>query len=224
MAYKVYLSPSDQRRNTYAYGNTTEDVQCGKVATACSVALKRCGIDVKIGQYATMAVRCAESDAFGADLHVPIHSNAFNGKVGGTRIMCYKFGSKGHEACKSIFNRLAPLTPGDSENISEHPELYEIKNPKAPTAYIETDFHDVPSIAQWIIENTTLIGETIAHGICDYFGVKFVEPETVKTDDTPSNVIYRVQVGAYSVRANAERMLDTLKKAGIDGFIVTNKI
>ena len=32
MAKRVYLSPSDQRRNTYAVGDTTEDVQCGRIA------------------------------------------------------------------------------------------------------------------------------------------------------------------------------------------------
>ena len=29
MSYKVYLSPSNQTDNRYAYGNTTEAVQCG---------------------------------------------------------------------------------------------------------------------------------------------------------------------------------------------------
>lgn len=86
---KVYLSPSSQKENAYAYGNTTEDIQCGKIAKACKVALERSGVSVKLGQYDTMANRCAASDAFGADLHVPIHTNACNGKVTGTRIFCY---------------------------------------------------------------------------------------------------------------------------------------
>ena len=35
-------------------------------------------------------------------------------------------------------------------------------------------------------------------------------------------VLYRVQVGAYSVKANAEAMLAKLKNAGFDAFITTN--
>ena len=81
MAKKVYLSPSNQDANTYAYGNTTEAVQCGKIATACKAALERNDVQVMLGQYDTMANRCAASDKFGADLHVPIHTNAFNGSV-----------------------------------------------------------------------------------------------------------------------------------------------
>ena len=49
----------------------------------------------------------------------------------------------------------------------------------ATTVYIETDFHDVPSVAQWIIDNTTLIGETIAKGLCNALGVPFVESANV---------------------------------------------
>ena len=41
MAKKVYLSPSDQTKNTYAYGNTNEAVQCGRIAEATKKALKR---------------------------------------------------------------------------------------------------------------------------------------------------------------------------------------
>ena len=37
---KVYLSPSNQTDNRYAYGNTTEAVQCGKIADACRIALE----------------------------------------------------------------------------------------------------------------------------------------------------------------------------------------
>lgn len=219
MTKKVYLSPSDQRKNTYAYGNTTEDVQCGKIAEACKIALERNGVEVKLGQYDTMENRCKESDMFGADLHVPIHTNACNGTVSGTRMFSYDLTGEGYKACKSIFARLAPITPGSSENIKASPGLYEVKNPSAPTAYIECDFHDVPEVAKWIIENTTLIGETIAKGICDYFGIKFKE-ETVVPKPT-ANILYRVQVGAFANKTYADAMLAKLRLAGFEGFIVT---
>ena len=219
MAKKVYLSPSDQTKNAYAYGNTTEAVQCGKIAAACKAALERSGVEVKLGQYDTMANRCAASDAFKADLHVPIHTNAFNGKVMGTRMFCYNSGGKGMAACKAIFARVAPLSPGTSENIQVNQNLYEVRVPDAPTAYIECEFHDTVEGAKWIVDNTTAIGEAIAHGICDYFGVTFKEPEQPKPAAPASGKLYRVQVGAFSVRENAERMLARLKAAGFDGYI-----
>lgn len=213
MSKKVYISASDQTANTYAYGNTNEAIQCGKIAQACKVALERCGIEVMLGQYDTMANRCAESDKFSAQLHVPIHSNACNGQVSGTRMFCSSLSGEGYKACKAIFDVLAPFTPGTSENIKANPGLFEIRVPKAPTAYVEIDFHDNVSVAKWIIEHTTEIGEKLAEGICNYFNIKY----KAKTED--SGKLYRVQVGAFKSKTNAENLLNKLKAAGFDGYI-----
>lgn len=280
---KVFLSPSNQYDNRYAYGDTTEGVQCGKIAEACKAALERSGVTVKLMHDESMQEKCAASNAFGADLHVPIHTNAFNGTVSGTRMFYYAEGGEGQKACKAIFARLAPVTPGTSENIRADASLFEVRVPAAPTAYIECEFHDNPTASKWIVENTGLIGETIARGICDYFGVTFREKEqaqpaksvdevarevirgewgngsdrrqrleaagydynavqdrvnAILTGDAPeqptpaepvepspepeqpaTDKLYRVQVGAFAVRENAEKMLQRLKDAGFEGYI-----
>ena len=207
MAKRVYLSPSDQRRNTYATGGTTEDVQCGRIAAACKAALERSGVEVMVGQYAPMADRVAASNKFGADLHVPIHTNAANGKATGTHLFCYSNtkdskgnyiidkNSAGYRACKAVLDVLGPVTPGAPDVIRAYPGLYEVKYPAAPTVYIEVDFHDVPRVAEWIIANTTVIGETIAKGLCNALGVKFVPG-----DDTPEPVPVQVEYEVMQVR------------------------
>lgn len=212
--YKVYLSPSDQTNNSYAYGNTNEAIQCGKIAEACRTALERSGVSVKIGHMISMQQKCKESNEYGADLHVPIHTNAFNEKVSGTRMFCFNNTGNGMKACKKIFAYLAPITPGKSENIKVDSTLYEVRVPTAPTAYVECEFHDNQTTAKWIIENTNAIGESIARGICDYFNIEYKKPD---------KLLYRVQVGAYSVKANADKMLDKLLKAGFSGFITTKE-
>ena len=213
MAKRIYLSPSDQDANIYAYGNTNEMVQCRRIADACEVALKRCGFEVMNNQKDEMEERVAESNRWGADLHMPIHTNGFNGVVAGTRIMSYNLSGEGYKASKAVFNALAPVTPGTSENISAYPGLYEIRHANAPTVYVEAEFHDVPKIAKWIIENVVLIGESIAKGVCDYFDYKYVEPKA-ETD-----TLYRVQVGAFREYLSAEAMMHKLKAAGYDAFI-----
>lgn len=217
MSKKVYLSPSDQTSNHYAYGNTTEAVQCGKIAEACRAALVRCGIEVKVGQYDTMANRCAASNAFGADLHVPIHTNAFNGKVTGTRMFCYSSNGEGYKACQEIFDAVSPITPGTSESISVNSDLFEVRVPAAPTAYIECEFHDNADTAKWIIEHTTDLGEAIAHGICNYFGITYKkadsEPKPIpskKSVDELAREVIRGEWGNGSDRKNS------LTEAGYD--------
>lgn len=65
-------------------------------------------------------------------------------------------------------------------------------------------------------------GEAIAKGICNYLGVTYKAPVVEKPAATSSSgTIYRVQVGAYSSKANAEAMLKKLKAAGFDGVITT---
>lgn len=43
------------------------------------------------------------------------------------------------------------------------------------------------------------------------------------TSESKSSALYRVQVGAFSSRANAEAYMKKLKKAGFDGFVVQVK-
>nr|DAV69797.1 MAG TPA: peptidoglycan hydrolase [Caudoviricetes sp.] len=228
MSKKVFLSPSNQYDNHYAYGNTTEAVQCGKIAKACKAALIRNGIDVMLMHDESMQEKCQKSNAFGADLHVPIHTNAFNSSVSGTRMFYYVDGGEGHKACKAIFARLAPVTPGNSESIRADASLYEVRVPSAPTAYCECEFHDNANTAKWIVENTTLIGETIAHGICDYFGISFNDGKAPEVVPTPAPSKKSVDELAREVIrgewGNGSNRRVRLERAGYDYDAVQNRV
>ena len=187
MRHRVFISPSDQVKNTYAGGGTTEAIQCGKIGIATKAALERCGFEVMLMQYATMAEKCAASDAFGTELHMPIHSNGFNAKVTGTRIFYHSDGGEGHKAAKAILATLGPVTPGAPDMVQAYPALYEVRVPKAPTAYIEADFHDVQAVADWIVDHTLQIAEAICKGVCDYFGVEYIEQE--KPQEAPIRML-----------------------------------
>ncbi len=214
---KIYLSPSSQHENPYAYGGTNEAAQCMEIALAAADALKRSGFEVSVGG-GTMYQRVPESNRWGADLHVAIHTNAANGKTTGTRCYAWKTGGDGFRAAQAIFNVLAPITPGVSEGVFEQRGWYEIKNTKAPCAYVECEFHDVPETAKWIVEHTTDIGEAIAQGICNFYGVTFT-PKVVAPDPAEPAVLYRVQCGAFSKKENAEALVSKLKAAGFDAII-----
>ena len=192
MANKIYLSPSDQTANKYAYGGTNEAVQCRRIADALEKALKRCGFAVKNNKTDSMQARVRESNDWGADLHVPLHTNAYNGKVSGTRIFTYDNSGKGYKCAKKVFRFLAPVTPGASENISVYDELYEVKYTAAPCVYIESEFHDVAIAAKWIIEHVEDIAEAICKGICAYFGVKYAAPATAEPTADTCSVTLRV--------------------------------
>jgi N-acetylmuramoyl-L-alanine amidase len=133
--------------------------------------------------------------------------------------MAHNLSGYGYKASKAVFDVLAPLTPGTSESVSAYPGLYEIRHSNAPCVYVEAEFHDVPKIAKWIIENVVAIGEAIAKGICNYYGVAYKAAQAAEPAEKPKS-LYRVQVGAFSVKRNAERLKDELKGRGYDAIIV----
>lgn len=230
--YKVYLSPSDQGKNTYAWGDTNERDQMRKVADVTEQALLRTGRFMVInGQHGDMYDRIAESNAWEADLHVCNHSNACNGVVMGTRAFAYDLEGKGYEAVKAIYERVAPISPGTSENIKTA-TFREIVLTSCPCAYVEVEFHDTEEGAKWIIGNTVRIGEAIAQGICDYFGVPYApvespntgDPDVQQPDPEPQEPtgekLYRVQVGAFRNKAYAEAYLQQVQEHFPQAFVV----
>lgn len=213
---KIYLSPSNQSDNLYATGGTNEKHQCDKIAAAAGKALTRCGIAVMVGKSDTpIETRCKESDAFKADVHMPIHTNAFDKKTtGGTLIMVAKLDTTRVKAGSALLRTVGKISPGKDYTLRVRTDLYEINTPKAMTLYLEVEFHDTKTGSDWIRNNINEIGEAIAEGMCDYFGVKYVAPgsETSTKKDTTQKKMYRVfrvsknkeeQQGAFSAIDNA---------------------
>lgn len=220
MAKRIYLSPSNQFSNTYATGNTNEMAQCDKIANATATALKRCGFEVKVGKSGdNMQNRCNESDSFNADIHMPIHTNAYNGQVtGGTRIFCLN--SNGRNACQAILNELGKISPGTADSISYQTGLYEINVPKALTVYVECEFHDTKTGSDWIRNNITNIGEAICKGLCSYFGIKYKSASTGSGNSSSGSSGTSSAFKSYIVRITPSDGVNIRNGAGTDYSIV----
>ena len=87
---KRYLSSSVQPHNAYAVENTTEQVKCNRIAVAAKAALEwNCYIVKKEPEGQSYVKNAAESNAWVADVHVPIHTNA-GGNNKGTLGLCFE--------------------------------------------------------------------------------------------------------------------------------------
>lgn len=215
MNKKIYISPSNQENNIYAYGNTNEQKECYQIAIYCQRILEDYGFTVTLPPInSTIKNRVTDSNGNNNDIYLCIHTNAYNGKVtGGTQILLYKNSGKNNEIATKIFNRLSPITIGaTSEKIYEKPDFYEIKNTKAICVYVECEYHDTRDGAEFIIKNKEKIAEAIAHGILDFYGVEC---------DVKKSTLYRVQVGSFKNIENAKALQSRLKSLGFtDSFIV----
>ena len=92
----------------------------------------------------------------------------------------------------------------------------------------EFGFHDNPEDAQWLVDNMGQIAEETVQAICEYFGVAYVPPAEddsgapaePATPEEKENALYRVQIGAFRVLANAEAFRAKAEAAGFDGAYV----
>lgn len=199
---KIYISPSDQWSNKTVTGNT-EANQCGKIARSLSTILNKRGNITLVGDNSkekTYRQRVVESNKFGSDLHICIHTNAGGGQ--GTLVLCSDK-SKDNQYVKSVYESVAKLTPSKDKGIQTRSDLYEINATKAVCIYIEVDFHDNMESEKWIEANIDNIALAIANGI--------TPPE--------KTVTYKVQVGAFKDKENALKMQAKLKELGYEAII-----
>ena len=230
---KVYLSPEDRASNAYAAQAlwngkpTNEKEQMGRCADYLETALKRCGFDVVNAQFGNMYDRVKASNAWPADLHIALHTNGFNGKVAGTRVHCYP-SAESRRIGKLIQDRIAPLSPGTSERLVESAGLYELRAPTMPAVLPEFGFHDNPEEAQWLIDNMEAIAEQTCQAVCEFFGIPYIAPDKqidLEPEPEPdSRTLYRVQVGAFESKANAEAYLAKVREVLPEAFITEVRV
>ena len=173
MALKIYLSPSSQVSNPYSAQGTNEQRQCNRIAEAAKAALERNGYEVKKAPEGQGYVQnVAESNAWGANIHMPIHTNA-GGSAKGTMGLCYQ-GCATNKYMQAVYNAVAELTPWADSGIIVRNDLYEINSTSAMCVYMEMAFHDKMDSAQWIIDNVVPLGEAIAKGMCAADGKTYI--------------------------------------------------
>lgn len=228
---KVYLSPAYHKFNPCSIKGCDETTHNNLYLDALEPFLTACGIEWKRGPRrvpksnedgtALMKKAVAESDAFDADVHYVSHTNASTNTVGGgkakgCRPIIYQGSARGEKLAACMVARRKEVYPG-AVSLNRRTDLYELRVPKAVSFYEEHVFHDNPEDAKWFHDHLTDVARSAAKGLCDYFRIPFVEPEKKDT-------IYRIQVGAFRVRENADAYLKKVKAAGFsDAYIVEAK-
>lgn len=166
--------------------------------------------------------RTGAANDFGADFYLSIHHNAGIGGGNGGGIMSIVYTSPSEESeqwQKELYDALIEATGlrGDRATPLAKMNLHEVRETSMPAVLLELGFMDSATDVPVIL--TEAFADQCAGAIVKVLARRggLVKKETAPQTDT----LYRVQVGAFRERANAETMLKTLKSAGFDGFIVT---
>lgn len=99
--------------------------------------------------------------------------------------------------------------------------LHGARSVGVPGLILEHSFHTNTKSTNWLLDDSNLdkMARAEADVIAAYYGI---EKPTSPESSGGGDVLYRVQVGAYSVKKNAEAQLARVKAAGFtDAFITT---
>jgi len=188
----------------------------------CTVVMTRTS-DIRLGntQRADLQARVAIAEKEKADRFLSIHCNSFSDRnVRGIETFAYGPGGNGEKLARAIQAELIRTTGLIDRKVKfSGSSIYVLKYTSMSAVLTEIGFISNPTEEKLLRDPAfqAKVARAIAQGVANHIGKKLPEPKPAPTP-APGK-LYKVQVGAYKERKNAEAMLAKLKKAGFDGFI-----
>ena len=228
MGRKVFLSAGHGGSDPGATANGLQEKEINLQALlTCKAELERHGVTVVASRTKdendAVAQEVAEANASGAEIAVSFHANAGGGD--GFEAFYYSTSTKG-KTLAGLCEKYVKAMGQNSRGCKIGDTLYFIKKTTMPAVLVESFFLDNATdkaIGDTVAEQQAF-GVAYAKAILEYLGIayKAVAPvtNTTTTNTSNSGELYRVQVGAYRQKANADEMLKKLKAAGFSGVVV----
>ena len=128
-----------------------------------------------------------ESDAWGADVHYVSHTNGSADGKGNSRgcyPMYYTYSKSGKKLGEIMVKYRKQIYPRTVKLVANS-KWYELRVPKAVSFYEEHAFHDNLDDITWFHTHMKEIAESAAKGLCEYFGIPYVEETKPAEPETP---------------------------------------
>jgi len=175
---KIYLSPSLQEHNVGVGDFGTEMHRAFQVTGLTATYLVNAGHKVRtslqpwseLEASALLAKVVNDSNAWGADVHVCLHTNAGPPAADGTLVLHYPGSAKGKRLAECVYKRLAAVSPGSDLGVASEPVFYETRKANAVVAYVEACYHTNAVEARDYVFARKLYAWAIAAGVLEYFG------------------------------------------------------
>ena len=217
---KVFIGVGHGGSDPGAVSNNTKEKDLNlSIALACRDELKRHGISVKMSRTKdendTLSEEIKECNAYSPDLAVDIHNNAGGGD--GAEAFHHYGGGTSKTLAENILTEIVKVGQNSRgakirKNANGKDYYGFIRETSCPSVIIECAFVDNTTDLEILAteDKRKIVGQAVAKGILKTLGIEF---------QVESNILYRVQVGAFSVKANAEAMQKRLKEAGFSSYI-----
>lgn len=216
-----------------------------RLALAVGDILKNKGVDVVYTRtddiYETPFKKATDANDAGADYFVSFHRNSGENPntASGAQTLIYSNGGEKEKLARNIQDNLVEQGFKDL-GIVERPNLVVLKRTRMPAVLIETGFINNDKDNAKFDDDFDAIANAIAAGILTTINYDTVSAAPVRTTgdipddpyaqfeeikDEPDDVcdcskLYRVQIGAFRNRENAERLLNSALADGFPAFII----
>ena len=190
-----------------------------------------CTVDDAAGVSGNLSQIVGKCNAHEVDLDVSIHFNSGagdasgNGNTTGTEAYVYSASSKAKAYAEKVCAAIAGLG-FRNRGVKYSTGLYVLRNTKSPAVLVECCFVDDRDDAQ--LYDCQKMAKAIVYGITGQRVQEAGQPDAGQETVAPGEEtavggkkqLYRVQVGAYAVKGNADATMAKLKAAGFDAIIV----
>lgn len=225
---KIFIDPGHGGRDPGAVANGLQEK-----ALALQIGLQM--RDILRNEYDSVQVRMSrDRDVFldlnerarmandwGADYFVSVHINA----GGGTGFESFVHTSQASRTValrNVVHDEIMRMLNSVRDRGKKAANFAVLRLTRMPAILTENLFVDHPEDARRLRDPNflALIARGHAEGIAKAFGLKKKQKPQPKVQTQPQgNVMYRVVTGSFADRANAEKRVAELKKAGFDSFI-----
>lgn len=212
MAKRIYINPGHSDTDPGAVGYETErrlNVRVSEYQRDHLLENYDCEVRMNPGSLGNLSAIAEDANTWGAELFVSNHFNAGGGD--GYEALVH---NESRVPLGQIFEKHVKAIGQNSRGVKLRPNLAVLRLTQMPAILNEGAFVDnQKDIADWN-EDTELkkLGIAYAQAAAEALGLVQKQAD--------SNVLYRVQVGAYREAANAAAMQEKLKAAGFDAVIV----
>jgi len=225
---KVFIGVGHGGTDSGAVGNGFKEKDLNlSIAKECAITLQRHAVTVLLSRTKDendeLNEEIKECNAFSPDLAVDIHNNAGGGD--GVEAFYHYKGGTSKTLADNVLSEIVSIGQNSrgakTRKNAQGKDYYGfIRETKAPAIIVEAAFIDNANDIKIIDTEAEqkAMGVAIAKGILKTLNIAFIDEK--KPEPTASDKLYRVQVGAFSIKANAEKLQKELKEKGYEAIIV----
>lgn len=220
---KVWLDAGHGGNDPGALGNGLKEKDITLAITSkAGKELERHGVKVgytrKNDKTVNLNSRGPLANKYGADVFISIHTNAHNSNAQGVETYSFPNSRNGAKLAKNIQDEVLKAKLYTKNRGTKTANFAVLRQSRMPAALIETAFITNKQDAQLLKNKQNEFATAIAKGILKYLGINY-KPVKKPSNNSNSKELYKVQVGAFSNKANAEKLSNELKKKGYSNFI-----